>query len=61
MASFLDLKPDDRQIYVAQMMGLSPNHPDTWPVEVIDRVISEAEKAAERMLQDVVRRLCSRT
>lgn len=57
MPSFLDLKADDRRLHVATMLGLSPNHPDSWPPMMIDSLIKGSEDAAERYLTETIMRL----
>lgn len=57
MASFLDMEPEQRRMYVARMMNLDPSAPDTWPSLAIERVIARAEEAADRTVADEVRKL----
>jgi hypothetical protein len=51
-----DMGLGNRRQYVATLLGLSPNHPESWPMEMIDRLISESEEHAWRKLQDAVQR-----
>jgi hypothetical protein len=60
MASFLDAEQDGRRKYVARMLNLAPDKPDTWPLGIIDGVISRAEKAAEDVMREDVRQIMSR-
>lgn len=60
MASFLDMEQKQRRMYVARMLGLDPYSPDSWPLDTIDSVIGESEKAAEMRMLDCVRHLTRR-
>lgn len=54
MASFLDATEDQRRLYVARMLGLSPSHPESWPLETINGIIERAEERADKsILEDV--------
>jgi hypothetical protein len=57
MASFLDMGPEQRRMYVARLMNLNPNEPDKWPTDIIDAVIAAAERAADRAANDAVLKL----
>lgn len=61
MTSFLNLKEDDRRLHIATMLGFSPNHPDSWPSRVIDRLIKGSEDAAERHLREAIMCIVSDT
>lgn len=57
MASFLGMEEKQRRMYVARLLNLDPYSPESWPLESIDRVIREAEKAADRTAIEVVSRM----
>lgn len=52
MASFLDMEPKQRRVYVARNLGLHPDQPDSWPLEIIDRIIREAEYRADDTVRE---------
>lgn len=60
MASFLDMDEDRRRLYIARMLGLSPDHPDSWPMDMIDQMIERAEKKADRSVRNDVWSLTQR-
>lgn len=47
----------DRIEHVARLLGLSPDHPDSWPLETIERALNRAERWAEQSLAEDVRSL----
>lgn len=54
---FMDLNKEDRTKWVASLLGCSPNHPDTWPTQIIDSILNKCSAAVERTLFEEVRRL----
>lgn len=47
------LSMKDRRAYVAKCLGYNPDEPESWPMERVDHVLSEAEYAAERKLNEI--------
>ena len=56
--TLFDLPKTNRRAWVASLMGLSPNHPETWPNEMIDNIITSCESVAERELMHLINRAC---
>lgn len=56
MASYLDMDERGRRLYVARLCNFDPSRPENWPLEVIDRIISKSEKAADQTARDEVRK-----
>jgi hypothetical protein len=56
MASFLDMETSGRRLYVVRMFGLSTNHPESWPVDLINSVIEDAERKADEVVRDAAMR-----
>lgn len=61
MASFLDMEEKQRQMYVARMLGLDPNSPASWPMDIIERIISKAEHRADESVRDDCRTMVRRS
>ena len=57
MGCFLNRPIEEQQAYVASHLGLSPTDKGSWPMTIIEAVISGAEQAAQRDFMDRVRRL----
>lgn len=57
MGCFLNLPLEDQQAHVARMLDLSPTDKSSWPMTIIDAVISGAEQAAELDMRNRVQRL----
>lgn len=51
MASFLDMEAKQRKMYVARMLNCNPDDPYSWPLEIIDRIISRAESLADQSVR----------
>ena len=57
MASFLSFDEDGKRQYVARYLGLIPSDPSSWPLDMIDAIIGEAEDAANKVVQQRAREL----
>ena len=45
---------EDRRNMLAVRLGYHSESPETWPNEIIDRILDEAENLAERHIRDQV-------
>jgi hypothetical protein len=61
VGSFLDMEEKQRRMYVARSLGLDPDSPTSWPVEIIDRIISKAEHRADETVRDECAKLNRRS
>ena len=44
----------DREAFVAAALNFPPDQPETWPHALIDQILHDAEKAADRRLDESV-------
>jgi hypothetical protein len=55
------MEEKQRRMYVARSLGLDPDSPTSWPVEIIDRIISKAEHRADETVRDECAKLNRRS
>lgn len=48
------LNQKDRRLTVALKLGLNPKDRKSWPMDIIDRILYEAEHEAERHMTQVI-------
>ena len=53
-----DMTKEERRAYVASLLGCNLFTPEDWPSETIDRLLINAERAAESKLHDGIS-MCS--
>lgn len=57
---YVDNENKDLIAWIATMLGYSPDHPESWNREVIDRILRGADKEADKAVYEMVRILIGR-
>lgn len=58
MNCFLGLSHEGQCEFVARLMNLNPYDKAGWPIDVIEDIISDVERQAERHVREVVSIYC---
>lgn len=54
---FTRLSHGDQRAYVAETLGLSPSHPESWPAQIIERLVETRLRDGERGFYERLREL----